>query len=356
MAVCNVKNLRLDPRNPRLPERVDEWPQDEMFAYIYRVGVLDELVDSYMDNGFFPHEPLIVLPADAQGDRVVVEGNRRLAALMLALELDVAEGRQPVNEVNPDVKASLQEVPIYEVPDRDTVRDFLGFRHISGLRPWKPEAKARYIAREVELEVKAGSDHPFRTVARRLGSNTQGVRNSYVALTLLRGARESCNADVTHVMSERFGVWLRCMNSTHIKSFFGYGKARTYAGVHEQIVGIDCEKLSTVIQDLTPQGDHRKALLSDSRDVTGYGLVLADENARTLLRKYRDLQIAIQVVKAAKFPDRVDELRNRSDALRDEIASSIETAEEPLVTATAAFLRSAQLLNGVVVSLGGSND
>ena len=67
MAVCNVTNLRLDPRNPRLPERVDEWPQDEMFAYIYRVGVLDELVDSYSDNGFFPHEPLIVLPCRRAG-------------------------------------------------------------------------------------------------------------------------------------------------------------------------------------------------------------------------------------------------------------------------------------------------
>ena len=73
--------LLLDAENPRLPERIRRQSQSEILRYLREQGVLEELARSYLDNGFFQHEPLIVVRGGADANYTVVEGNRRLAAL-----------------------------------------------------------------------------------------------------------------------------------------------------------------------------------------------------------------------------------------------------------------------------------
>lgn len=86
-------SLDLDPNNPRLPELALDGGDGEglseqarILRFLYENDVLEELMESYIANGFFESEPLIVLP-EVAGRRVVVEGNRRLAALMILLQL-----------------------------------------------------------------------------------------------------------------------------------------------------------------------------------------------------------------------------------------------------------------------------
>ncbi len=76
--------LRLDPENPRLPEEVIGESQSAILRYLFDNAVLDELATSYTNNGFFEHEPLMVARDDHH--YVVLEGNRRLAALKILLQ------------------------------------------------------------------------------------------------------------------------------------------------------------------------------------------------------------------------------------------------------------------------------
>ena len=62
-----VGNLLLDGANPRLPERLRGGSQSELLNFLRKQGVLEELAQSYLDNGFFQHEPLIVLPTGDHG-------------------------------------------------------------------------------------------------------------------------------------------------------------------------------------------------------------------------------------------------------------------------------------------------
>lgn len=346
-----VQKLLLDPENPRLPEELYGAPQNALFDYLYENGVLEELADSMLDNGFFEHEPLIVLPADHDGYRVVVEGNRRLASLMLIHKHDAigerAISRQPTREQ----LERLEEVPVFEVASREEVRLFLGYRHISGLKPWKPEAKARYIASEVDRAYKEGVTNPFLHVARMVGSNTQGIRSSYIALSMLRFARNECGASTLHVLNERFGVWLRCMNSQDIKDYVGFGSSRAFSEVLESLSKLDCERLGEVLADLSPRPGKDKPVLSDSRDVTQYGLVLQNEQAHFILRKYNDLEIAKQIVVNQGFPSQVESIRRRLDALRDDIERGLESTTPELQAAVEDLLRSARLLHGAVTAL-----
>src|SRR5437763_3456992 len=301
-----VKNLVLDPENPRLPEELHSQPQSVLFEYLYENGVLDELADSMLDNGFFQHEPVIILPADSSGQSVVVEGNRRLAALMLIHGHPAAGDRKLSAAPTNEQLDNLKKIPTFLVKNRDEVRRFLGYRHISGLKPWKSEAKARYIASEVDLAHAEKVANPFLHVARSVGSNTQGIRNAYIALSMLRFAREECSVNASHLLNERFGVWLRCMNSQEIRNYVGFGSARTFEEVEERLKQLDCGHLGEVIADLSPRPGKEKPVLSDSRDVTQYGLVLQNEQAHSVLRRYNDLEIARQVIISEGFPSQLE--------------------------------------------------
>ncbi|MXY54385.1 MAG: hypothetical protein F4Y86_17905, partial [Gammaproteobacteria bacterium] len=163
-----VARLLLDDQNPRLPERLHGEPQSEILAFLFRQAALEELAQSYLDNGFFQHEPLIVVPQGG-GRFVVVEGNRRLAALKILLNAEEADllrfiGMEPTSAQ----RLSLVEVPCFVVGDRALVHPFVGFRHIGGIKTWPPEAKARYVLEEIR-RIAGESPDPFRELGRRVG-------------------------------------------------------------------------------------------------------------------------------------------------------------------------------------------
>lgn len=233
----SVDKLRLDSENPRLPERLRGQAEPEMIAFLHEQGALEELAQSFLDNEFFQHEPLIIVPREGSADLyTVVEGNRRLAALKI-LRRSPEAGEIRFTGIDPSAEQldKLLEIPCF-VTKRELVRTFLGFRHIGGLKTWPPEAKARYILAEVRrlVENENVSDH-FRELGRRVGSNAQGVRNPYLAIRILLYAREEFGLPVNYVQEHRFGVWLRCMNSADIREYIGLAQVRTYEEIEEAL-------------------------------------------------------------------------------------------------------------------------
>src|SRR5438552_954299 len=78
----SVKDLLLDPKNPRLAGKhftVDQ--KDEIVEILWQDRAVNELVDSIAASGYWQHEELFA--AKEGGKLVVIEGNRRLAAVKL---------------------------------------------------------------------------------------------------------------------------------------------------------------------------------------------------------------------------------------------------------------------------------
>ncbi len=349
-----VADLLLDPENPRLPEDLQGADQGRLLRYLNDEAVLDELVRSLNDNGFFDHEPLIAHESDDLGGYIVLEGNRRLAALKVILGAPEArdEGLEPLLDAPPTEERleQLREVPVYVVDDRDEVHRYLGFRHIGGIKTWSAEAKARYLFQESEKAAERRAENVFLVVARRVGSNSQGVRNSYTALALLRHARDEFGIPVTYVSQNRFGVWLRCMTAQDVRHYVGLNGSRSYEEVRDGIADTDGDNLREVISDLTPAEGEKRPLLNDSRDVTVYGRVLHHRVAHDVMRRYRDLNIARQIVELAALPERIHSLRDQVDVALDE-AQQAEQSDE-LENAADALFRSARSLRAAVVALG----
>lgn len=85
---AELKDLFLDPKNPRLGRHfVDSEPsQNEILEVMCQDWGLEELAISFLESGFWTQEALVVVRGPLKRRKncnIVVEGNRRLAALML---------------------------------------------------------------------------------------------------------------------------------------------------------------------------------------------------------------------------------------------------------------------------------
>jgi hypothetical protein len=79
-----ITDLYLDPLNPRLGRANTRagLPQSKILN-LMKGWTLDELATSFIESGFWPQEALIVVNEPLYGEDcwIVIEGNRRLAAL-----------------------------------------------------------------------------------------------------------------------------------------------------------------------------------------------------------------------------------------------------------------------------------
>src|SRR3990167_8864 len=86
-----LDQLLLDEENPRLASSLTGRPtQDDLVEMLWEEMAVDEVAYSIAANGFYDHEPLIVIPKGKKF--VVVEGNRRLAAVLLLVNAKLRKG------------------------------------------------------------------------------------------------------------------------------------------------------------------------------------------------------------------------------------------------------------------------
>ena len=356
LARISVNDLVLDPSNPRLPENQQGGSQVAILQYLDEHDVLAELIDSYISNGFFENEPLLVI-AGPGNSWIVVEGNRRAAALMRLLGTETAQDADLAIDVSdrdvpPGRLAELATVPAFELDDRSEVSRYIGFRHISGLKTWSAEAKARYLWLRVEEAAKSDVESPFFAVGRQVGSNAAGVRTAYNAFNILRGAEQlGIHADIEYVKRHRFGVWTRLLGTANVPTYMGIVSDRGagYAEVRQRADQLIPDRTAEVLQDLKPRDGKRRAVLADSRDVTDYSDVLGNPRALQVLREYENLALAVQVISEGKLGERLSALIDAVEVLTREVPRlEIPTARD---VASARELRVlAGALHGVIES------
>ena len=94
-----LSNLLFDPENPRLPKEFrGNRDEQAIIKHMLRDESLIELMKSIGQTGYSASEPLLVVPESEK--YIVVEGNRRLAALKLLSNPELAViRRKSVDEV-----------------------------------------------------------------------------------------------------------------------------------------------------------------------------------------------------------------------------------------------------------------
>jgi hypothetical protein len=141
-------SLHLDAKNPRLGREHSARAPREILQYLFERDKAMEVAESIATRGFFQNEPLLAVKED--GRFVVVEGNRRLAALKALREPSLLEGayerqveRLARRIVDPNLIAS---VPVTIAPSRKATDRQIAGRHVgTPVLAWRSENRASFI-------------------------------------------------------------------------------------------------------------------------------------------------------------------------------------------------------------------
>lgn len=175
-----TSDLNFDRKNPRLAEYgIGSKASDEdIITTLWEAMDVRELVQSIAASGFFSHEPIIV--AKEKRKLVVIEGNRRLAAVRVLLDPTLVESD---NYVVPKLTKKKREA-LYKLPvvheSRAGAWRYLGFKHVNGPAKWSSYAKAKYIADVHDTYAVSLAD-----IAEQIGDRHQTVQRLYRGLMVI---------------------------------------------------------------------------------------------------------------------------------------------------------------------------
>jgi len=183
--VVTPDQLLLDPNNPRLFDRpieraaiaselIDcEETQSRLLTEIGRAKHgLDDLVYSIQAQGFVNLDTLLVKPLHGTGKFLVLEGNRRTAAIKTLLASA---------DVSQDSKDSLRNLAVKELKltagedEEEEIQKIISMRHLSGPRQWSPIARASAIYQNYMLQHKKLVGGPMNIFTDRVLARTSQI-------------------------------------------------------------------------------------------------------------------------------------------------------------------------------------
>ena len=214
-----VSDLTFDLENPRLPEfgLTSNSTEADVIKVLWEAMDVEELVMSIAASGFFRHEPLIV--TEEGGRNVVIEGNRRLAAVKVLLNPQIAEDlKADVPTITKRARSALRELPTIFGTRKDAWR-YLGFKHVNGPAKWSSYAKSRYIA---DVHRKFGVK--LEDIAKQIGDTHRTVQR------LFRGFMVIEQAERLRVFS-RNDRWRSHFAFSHLYIGLDYPGISTFIGL-----------------------------------------------------------------------------------------------------------------------------
>ena len=279
----NPNKLHMDLENPRAPDETFE-SEDEVLDYLVDHADVQELIKSILSSGWLDYEPLIV----QTDDNVVLEGNRRLAALRILADPELRSRLKIVLDEEPQADSLPTRVRVRRVSSRSAARDFIGFKHINGPFKWDALAKAKYAADWYE------EDRDIKKISRRLGDGHNTV------VRLLNGwkvLRQSLGSGFDQKQRTKASF-----SFSHLYTALSRPNVRHYLGLpaddmsailaSDPVPEANLNRLQTFMSWLYGQRNEPTLIRSQNPDLTKLVDVLGNETARIMLEANRDLDFA----------------------------------------------------------------
>ncbi|MCU0326389.1 MAG: ParB/RepB/Spo0J family partition protein [Spirosomaceae bacterium] len=296
-----IDNLRLDEQNPRLPESLKGQKEQDVLNWMLSDATLIDLMASIAQNGFFSGEPIIGVFEDNK--YTVIEGNRRLSAVKLLSQPHLAKvSPKAVEEIANEAKVK-NNIPttlwVYVVENRETVENYLAFRHVSGVKQWPVISKAKYLYNLYQKKDSKGIG-VYKELAKEIGSKVSYVRRLLIGYEVFLMIQNKRFYNIPDLEEENFDISLITdaitMNSAIAE----------YMGVNLELANpfehINQEKLKEVTEWLYLKQSNGKTKVGENRNLRILNKVIQNYNARdSFIRGEKSLS------EAAEITDLVDE-------------------------------------------------
>lgn len=286
-----VASLHFDRNNPRFPPKVAQGPLEDLMQRFVRDERLMEIIESIGNHGFFPGEPLLVVP-DGDDDYRVVEGNRRLAALkLLVRDLEPPIGRTSIEEAVEAANFRPKKVPCLVFDDENEILRYLGFRHITGIKAWSALQKARYAERMYQNYKMLPEDEGLRLLARETGSRRDTVGQMLTALKLYDRAEEKNFFGLPIVPEQiEFSVLGTALSYSALTEFLGLESRSDI-----KVKGLEERALKDLFDWLFVIEGRSKPIVTESRNLRKLAAVVSSDTAIKELRKSGNLDQAYEL-------------------------------------------------------------
>lgn len=282
----NYKELSLDTQNPRLPESIRRDPKS-MIDYIAETTAIEDLMSAIAENGFFVGEPLVVVE-DVPGEKIVVEGNRRLTAVTLlnepaACSTPTTRMLQIVQSAKSSGKEIPNELPIVVRTRKDSL-PYLGFRHITGIQQWEPLAKARYLKNLYDMTPETLIEREkFLKVAQTIGSRVDYIRRSLYALAVYRIIELHSFFDIEGLndRSIKFAILSTALADERIRNFIEISNTETEVSDNDNFDEnkFDIGNIKQLTRWLFERDDNGKTRLGESRNLRKLSAIVSNSAA-----------------------------------------------------------------------------
>lgn len=292
-AEISLDRLRFDPDNPRFANSIIGADQASVLNFMLEDAGLIDLMRSIADQGFFPGEPILVCPDHEDPDsRVVVEGNRRLAACLLLNNPDLAPTRRRSVRQVATLSTPPTAIPCLQFTERNEILQHLGYRHVTGIKEWEPLAKARFLQQRYD-NLTGSKLERSRVLARSIGSRSDYVLRLLTAYAIYQTA-------VTRNFFGIVGLSESAVDFSLISSVLAYEKIISFLGLSSaadvDVSEVSEENLADILRWLFVEEPlSRRTVLGESRNIRKLADVVASEDAVEALRNGSSLDAAVRV-------------------------------------------------------------
>ncbi|HFZ1112781.1 TPA: ParB N-terminal domain-containing protein [Citrobacter koseri] len=285
-----TSKLEFDPENPRFYRLNDRAGSD--------TAVIEEMLDdesvqdlmlSIGEQGYFPGEPLLVVKKGKKF--VVVEGNRRLAAVKL-LNGDLVAPKKKEKSVQIILDEALQkpqQLPCLVYDNREDVLRYIGYRHITGVKEWDSLSKAKYL-KELSDTFYQGVDKDtlFKSLAKEIGSKPYYVG---LLLTSLHLYEVAADADFFDLPMKEKDV-----DFSYITTSLGYKNITSWLGLEDRTDlvanNLDLDNLNKLFAWFFVRDQQGETIIGESRAITKLNQIVAHDSAIENLIKSKNIEEA----------------------------------------------------------------
>lgn len=286
----DTSKLDFDPENPRFYRLNEQAGSD--------TAVVEEMLDdesvqdlmlSIGEQDYFPGEPLLVVKKGKS--YIVVEGNRRLAAVKL-LNGELKSPKKKEKSVQLILNEAIHKptkLPCLVYKKREDVLRYIGYRHITGVKEWDALSKAKYLKELSDTFYKnAPHDKLFKSLAKEIGSKPY-----YVGLLLT-----SLNLYETAADENFFGLPMseKDVDFSYITTALGYKNITDWLGLDDKndliAENLEIDNLHRLFGWFFARDQQGETIIGESRRIKNLNKIVASEAALENLIKSKNIDEA----------------------------------------------------------------
>lgn len=337
--MVRLDKLLLDPENPRFGLQGRSASQEQVLDLIVEKFGVNDVLSSLAVNGYFEAEPMVCRRIPESDLRIVVEGNRRLAACLIIVGAERASNQATRTAEygalwRENRRPGIDPIPciLFDDAEQETkILSYLGVRHIAASQPWDSYAKAAWVAQVVD-----GRGLDVETVSKMIGDQHRTINRLLEGYYLIQQLVSEGQFDPQNSVRRGRGSVTEYPFSW-VYTVLGYATVRSFLNLEdggaqrEPLGGERLDSGGLLLRVMFgDKSSGRNAAVGDSRQLGSLASALASPEKVRLLEQGKtlaEIDILTQPIEQ-RLSDGLGYIR---DTLRDLIARLSEQEVDPEV-------------------------